>query len=117
MFYVSLNDSGLEMLEAGFGVKPACVHDPWVGYTGVCVWHCNQWRTYGLPGEPSDERWQGIWDDEDFASQTGVYQLRQFVEKLNPERFKGIVDRHQRQADFDSKTQRGYAALMIRDTK
>ena len=42
-------------------VEPAVIYDPWIGYKGMCIWPCNQSRTYGLPGEPEDERWGGLW--------------------------------------------------------
>ena len=110
MFAVELTPPELDAVKAAFGVSPALLYDPWRGYTGMCVWEVNRGRTYSLPGEPEDDRWQGT------MTLSNVSERRAMLyNMLDPETRRGHAERWQRSADYDSETLLGYAKIVARN--
>lgn len=119
MFHVELNDDGVELVNHLFHVTPVMVYSHWTDYTGIAVWRVNQFSTYSLPGEPSDEKWGDLFADGIFNNSYPdgvVSKLWRRLKASDPAEFEKRHAQSKRGADYDQETMWGRAALLIGGT-
>jgi len=111
MFNIELNDDGVDMLHKLFGITPVLVFSKWTNYTGTCVWRVNQYSTYSVPGEPTDSRWGGFWDDGVFADvitkdewTSPTRKLWKLYRERFPEEAQQATAATDRQVEYDRET-------------
>lgn len=116
MFLVELNDDGVDLFDKLFHITPVLVSDPWQNYSGTCVWRCNQYRTYSVPGEPEDAKWSGLFADGIFGNTSRGSLIGKLWERARtfiPTSAEEQERKSKQSAAFDQETMRGYAEALV----